>query len=264
MHSILPFVVTLLGVASAVPSPRSDYVVHEARVWEPEQWTKTRRLDSNKLLSMSFGLTQQNLHRLEEILMSVSHPESLNYAQHLTPMEVVDIFAPSEETISAVTSWLVESGFPRDRLRLSVNKGWIHLNASTSEVENLLNTEYHVYTHFSGDTKIGEECPYVLPKQMILFMIFRVPQLFSAKASPTARRSHQTYCTLQSPTKPKCSAKTYWRHGQKSRSQAVRQPCGEHNFFDKLQWTDHSWLPACFVQDRLYTLLNGHQYFWDW
>jgi tripeptidyl-peptidase I len=161
MRSFLSFVVTLLGVASAVPSPRSDYIVHESRASELTHWTETGRLDSNKVLPMRFGLAQQNLHRLEEMLMSVSHPESPKYAQHFTPMEVVDTFAPSKETISAITNWLVDSGFSRDRLRLSANKGWIHLNASTSEVENLLNTEYHVYAHPSGDTQIGEEYPYV-------------------------------------------------------------------------------------------------------
>ena len=157
MRSVLAFVVILLGVAFAVPSPRSDYVVHETRAIESIHWAKTSRLDSNRVLPIRFGLAQQNLHRLEEMLMSVSHPESPKYAQHFTPMEVVDTFAPSEETISAVTNWLVDSGFSRDRLRLSTNKGWIYVNASTSEVENLLNTEYHVYTHPSGDTRIGEE-----------------------------------------------------------------------------------------------------------
>ena len=160
MRSILPFVATLLGVAFAVPSPRYDHVIHETRSAEPIHWAKTGRLDSNRVLPMRFGLVQQNLHRLEEMLMSVSHPESPKYAQHFTPMEVVDIFAPSKETISAVTNWLVDSGFSRDRLRLSPNKGWILVNASTSEVENLLNTEYHEYTHPSGDKQIGEECPY--------------------------------------------------------------------------------------------------------
>ena len=160
MRSAVSFVAILLGVAFAVPSPRSDYVVHERRVAEPIHWAKTGRLDSSSVLPMRFGLVQQNLHRLEEMLMSVSHPESPKYAQHFTPMEVVDIFAPSKETISAVTNWLVDSGFSRDRLRLSPNKGWILVNASTSEVENLLNTEYHEYTHPSGDKQIGEECPY--------------------------------------------------------------------------------------------------------
>ena len=205
MRSVLPFVVTLLRVASAVPSAPSNLVVHETRM-EHMHWARTDRLDSNVMLPMRFGLTQQNLHRLEEMLMSVSHPDSPRYAQHYTHMEVIDAFAPSEETISAVTNWLVDSGISRDRLRLSANKAWIHLNASTSEVENLLDTEYHIYAHHSGHTQIGEEYPYVHLKQTILFMVFRVSQLFSASLSPKAHRFHQTYCTNRSPTSPKCSA----------------------------------------------------------
>ena len=121
MRSILSFVVTLLGVAFAVPSPRSDHVVHETRAAEPilGHWAKNGRLDSNRVLPMRFGLVQHNFHRLEEMLMSVSHPEPPKYAQPFTPMEVVDTFAPSEETISAINNWLVNSGFSRDHLRLS-------------------------------------------------------------------------------------------------------------------------------------------------
>jgi tripeptidyl-peptidase I len=160
MRSIIPLVVTLLGVALAVPSPRSDHVVHETRAAEPSRWVNTGRLDSDRVLPMRFGLVQQNLHKIEEMLMSVSHPESPRYAQHFTAKEVVDTFAPSDETISAVTNWLIDSGISRDRLRLSRNKGWIHVNASASEVENLLHTEYHVYAHSSGDIQIGEDCFY--------------------------------------------------------------------------------------------------------
>ena len=87
MRSVL-FVVTLLGVASAVPSPRSDDVVHETRV--------------------------------------------------------------SESLGPRLAAWTVAGC--SDRFRFSLNKGWIYVNASTSKVENLLNTEYHLYTHPSGDT----------------------------------------------------------------------------------------------------------------
>lgn len=156
MHSIISLVVTLLGVASAMPSPRSDHVVHETRAAEPTHWVNTGRLHSDRVLPMRFGLVQQNLHKIEEMLMSVSYPDSPRYAQHFTPTEVIDIFAPSKETISAVTDWLTDFGFSPDRLRLSHNMGWIHVDASTSEVENLLHTEYHVYAHPSGDMQIGQ------------------------------------------------------------------------------------------------------------
>lgn len=145
------------GLALAAPH-RSTHVVHEKRAAAPEfhGWFQDRRLESNRTLPMRFGLAQQNMQRLEKMLMEVSHPESPQYGQHYTAAEVVDLFSPSKETIEAVTHWLTESGISRNRLRLSANKGWIHLNATAAEVEELLKAEYHVYTHPSGDEQIGK------------------------------------------------------------------------------------------------------------
>ncbi|KJA23283.1 hypothetical protein HYPSUDRAFT_54467 [Hypholoma sublateritium FD-334 SS-4] len=154
ISGLLPLL--LAACAIAVPSPRAvTHVVHERRAAEPLSWTQDRRLDPLKVLPMRFGLAQQNMHRLEELLMEVAHPESPKYGQHYTAAEIVDTFAPSEDTIAAVIEWLTESGFSRERLRLAPNKAWIHLNATTSEVEELLKTEYHVYTHPSGDEQLG-------------------------------------------------------------------------------------------------------------
>ncbi|KAF8964244.1 Pro-kumamolisin, activation domain-containing protein [Flammula alnicola] len=156
MHFKLSLCAALFGVAFAAPSSRrSAHVLHEKRAAEPLDWQLSHRLDANKILPMRFGLTQSNMHRVEELLMEVAHPESPLFGQHYTPSEIVDLFAPSDETISAVTRWLVDSGFSRDRLRLSANKGWISMEATTAEVEDLLNTEYHVYTHPSGDEQFG-------------------------------------------------------------------------------------------------------------
>lgn len=156
MYFKLSLCATLLGAAFAVPSKRSPRILHEKRAAEPLDWEVSHRLDANKILPMRFGLSQQNTHRVEELLMAVSHPESPTFGKHYSPSEVVDLFAPSEETISAVTNWLVDAGFPLDRLRLSANKGWISMDATVSEVEDLLNAEYHVYTHPSGDTQFGK------------------------------------------------------------------------------------------------------------
>ncbi|KAF8073566.1 subtilisin-like protein [Lyophyllum atratum] len=151
--------IALARICLAVPSPRpSHHVVHEKRAAEPIDWSKSRRIEGHKVLPMRFGLTQQNLHRVEEMLLAVSHPESPTYGQHWSPAKVVDTFAPSHDTIGAVTDWLAVAGIPRERLRLSASKGWIELNATVAEAENLLNAEYHVYSHVeSGDEQIGCE-----------------------------------------------------------------------------------------------------------
>ncbi|KII91002.1 hypothetical protein PLICRDRAFT_684337 [Plicaturopsis crispa FD-325 SS-3] len=96
---------------------------------------------------MRFGLSQQNLHRLEELLMEISHPDSPQYGQHWRPEKVVETFAPTDETISAVKEWLTDFGIAPNRIRVSPSRGWIEVNATANEVEDLLDTEYHVYRH---------------------------------------------------------------------------------------------------------------------
>ncbi|KAI0629798.1 subtilisin-like protein [Trametes polyzona] len=151
----LSLAATLVALAAALPSRRHNLVLHEKRAMEPVDWTLSRKLEPDAVLPMRFGLTQNNLHRIEEMLMSVAHPNSPTYGQHFSPEDVVDIFAPSDETIRAVTEWLVESGIRKERLRLTASKGWIEVNTTTAEVEDLINAEYHVYTHSSGAQQIG-------------------------------------------------------------------------------------------------------------
>ncbi|CAA7266125.1 unnamed protein product [Cyclocybe aegerita] len=149
------FLLVLVGAALAAPALHSTHVLHEKRAAEPRGWTLTRRLESGKILPMRFGLVQQNLHKIEDMLMLASLPSSPKYGKHFTPQEIVDTFAPSRETISAVTDWLVEAGLAPERLRLSQNKAWIYVNATMSEVESLLKAEYHLYSHSSGAEQIG-------------------------------------------------------------------------------------------------------------
>src|ERR1700761_5092224 len=146
----LAWIFVFYTVAFAASIRRTDRVVHERRAMEPTAWLKSHRLDADKILPLRFGLKQQNMHRLDELLMSVAHPESSTYGQHWSPEQVLDFFSPSDETIAAVKEWLNDFGFNHDRVRLSSNKGWLEVNASVAEAEELLSAEYHVYSHPSG------------------------------------------------------------------------------------------------------------------
>ncbi|RPD56645.1 subtilisin-like protein [Lentinus tigrinus ALCF2SS1-7] len=135
---------------------RTDLVLHEKRAAEPLDWVRSRRLEPTAVLPMRLGLTQSNMDKLEDMLMSVSHPLSPSYGKHFSPQDIVDTFAPSDETVARVTEWLVQSGIGKERLRMSPSKGWIAFNATVEEVEDLIDAEYHVYTHEeSGAEQIG-------------------------------------------------------------------------------------------------------------
>ena len=157
MHlSSLTWALALAALAVAAPSRRSNLVVHERRAQEPRDWILTRRLDPTAVLPMRFGLTQSNMHKVEEMLMSVSHPSSPTYGQHFSMKEIVDTFAPSTETIERVVDWLVGEGIDKGRLKLSPSKGWIEVDATAEEAERLIDAEYHVYTHAeTGAQQIG-------------------------------------------------------------------------------------------------------------
>ncbi|TFK40518.1 subtilisin-like protein [Crucibulum laeve] len=187
----LSFIAAFIGVALAAPSSQTTHVVHERRAADPVDWVKSRRLDAEKILPMRFGLSQQNIHRLEEMLMEVSHPDSPKYGEHYSPADIIETFAPSRETISSVTDWLVGAGISRDRLLLSGNKGWIHLNATTSEVEELLQTEYHVYEHPSGDSQFGCHS-YSVPAHLSKHIDLIKPTVhFNHRPSPQSKTLHK-------------------------------------------------------------------------
>jgi subtilase family serine protease len=51
-----------------------------------------------------------------------STPGSENYGKHMSPEEIIEFFAPHEDSTNAVTEWLVSSGISSDRFALSANK----------------------------------------------------------------------------------------------------------------------------------------------
>lgn len=70
--------------------------------------------------------------------------------------EVHDLFAPSQEAVDSVHSWLVSAGVAADRISQSVNKQWIQFDADAAELERLLHTEYYIYDHAdTGRTHIA-------------------------------------------------------------------------------------------------------------
>jgi tripeptidyl-peptidase I len=68
------------------------------------------------------------------------------------------MFAPSDETVDAVTMWLIDSGIDSRRIVHSDNKGWLAFDASADELERLLHTEYHEHEHkYTTKIRVGTD-----------------------------------------------------------------------------------------------------------
>ncbi|KAF3394531.1 Tripeptidyl-peptidase sed1 [Penicillium rolfsii] len=139
----------LLGAAVAViamPAPH-EYVVHERRDHIPSSWIQGKKLDGSTILPVRIGLTQSNLDRGHDLLMGMSNPSSSSYGRHMTEAEVHALFAPSQDSVDNVRSWLASSGIAVDRISQSANSQWLQFDANADELEKLLRTEYYLYSH---------------------------------------------------------------------------------------------------------------------
>ena len=75
------------------------------------------------------------------------------------------MFSPEQETIDTVRDWLVSSGIESSRITLSRGRNWLNFDASISEVEGLLRTEYKYYAHTTGQNHIACE-DYSVPQEL--------------------------------------------------------------------------------------------------
>ena len=173
------FAATSLAVPSSL-----RHVVHEKRSKIPSGWAKDGKVEGHRLLPMRVALTQSNLDKMEEYLMEVSHPESSRFGQHWNAKQIAEAFAPSKETVDTVRGWLESSGIHPDRVAQSQSLGWLHFDATVDEVESLLKTKYHSYTHESGTPQIACE-EYHVPEHISKHLDFITPTVhFDAKIKP--------------------------------------------------------------------------------
>lgn len=78
-------------------------------------------------------------------MMYSSSYGSPNYGNHYTAEQVIDIFAPSQDSVDSVMNWLAINNM--SGVSLSANKQWIQFDTSVEDAERLLQTEYHIYKH---------------------------------------------------------------------------------------------------------------------
>lgn len=195
-------------IVTAWAAPAADYILHEKRNEIPPGWRQVEKLKVTEVLPMRIALTQSNLHRTEEFLMQVSHPESDTYGQHWSAKEIADTFAPTQESVDVVIAWLKSAGIQPERVHRSQSLGWFVVDVTVYEAQNLLKTEYYRYRHSSGKSHVG--CTeYHVPEHVSKHIDFITPSIvFDVKIAPSkdeyAKRIKRTNlkAAIGSPIRP--------------------------------------------------------------
>jgi len=104
--------------------------------WQDEGWERLERVESHKVIELSFALKQENLQQFEELFWKVSDPDSPFYGKYLSADEITDMIAPSYETITLIEKWLASHGvFDCD---LVANRDYMNCRMSCKTAEEIL------------------------------------------------------------------------------------------------------------------------------
>ncbi|OTA00191.1 tripeptide peptidase [Trichoderma parareesei] len=162
-------------LAGAIAVPAGLQIVHEKRDTSNARWTKREALNPNTKVPVRIALKQNNLDKGMDYLLDVSHPKSANYGNHYTADQVVDLFAPSPQSVAAVTAWLVKSGIPASSITTSKSKGWLDFTTTSGQLESLLQTSYNTYQHVEArNVHVGTD-EYRLPEEISQHIDFITP-----------------------------------------------------------------------------------------
>jgi tripeptidyl-peptidase-1 len=108
----------------------------------------------------------------------------------MTSAQIVDMFAPRQETVSAVMKWLHDCGINTTGIQTSASKGWLCFNLTVAEAEQLLKTKYYVYEHGNGQRHYATE-EYSVPATIQPYIDFIVPTVqFDVKVVSNPKKSN--------------------------------------------------------------------------
>ncbi|KAI0391758.1 tripeptidyl-peptidase 1 precursor [Xylariaceae sp. FL0594] len=158
------FTTALFAAAQVLASPvaRSGYSVKDSHS-VPRHWTKVRRAPADHVMQIQIGLKQSNFDELEKQLYEVSDPSHPKYGQHLSAEDVEKLVKPTKETSDLVHEWLESNGVKPTSY--SAAGDWITVKLPISQIEQLLDTEYHVFEHKDG-AKVARAPTWSLPNHL--------------------------------------------------------------------------------------------------
>jgi len=98
------------------------------------------------------------------------------------------MFAPAPESVLAVKEWLSASGIDLERVKMSKSRNWLTFDATASEAEALLQTEYHLYKHDAGHEHIACN-DYSIPSHLTKHIDIVTPTIHFDKKIGSPRRT---------------------------------------------------------------------------
>jgi tripeptidyl-peptidase-1 len=116
-------------------------------------------------LSIVLALRQRNTEELERKFWAVSNPDSDDYQNYISAIDVANLIAPPTTHVKQVLAWLQSNGIKDTHVALTGDL--IRIRCSAQLAESLFSVSLHRFRHAStGRTVIRSAVPYKIPAQV--------------------------------------------------------------------------------------------------
>ncbi|KAK7904366.1 hypothetical protein WMY93_016973 [Mugilogobius chulae] len=160
MYILISPVLCCLWVSSVC----GGFLEYNQNVLVPHDWKDVGRVSPEEELRLTFALKQQNVARLEDLLMKVSDPDSPLYGKHLSLEEVSRLVRPSAESQKVIGSWLQRHGI-RDCHTVHT-QDFLQCSMSAEQAERLLpGSRFHRYVR-ENHSVLRSSAPYSVPDEL--------------------------------------------------------------------------------------------------
>ncbi|KUJ18956.1 subtilisin-like protein [Mollisia scopiformis] len=154
--------------------------LHEKLAAVPAGWTQASLPAADTAISLTIGLTQQNIEQLQAKLLAVSTPGNAEYGQHMDADEVNAFFAPDPAGVLAVQKWLKSSGVTQ----ISEDGHFITFATTVQNAGSLLNTTFATFT--SGSVSKIRTMQYSIPDELVKYIDLVSPTTYFGKTVANA------------------------------------------------------------------------------
>jgi len=140
-------IIPIEAIAPNVITLEPSFSIFEEMAAE-KGWTMVDRADPDMELDLIIALQLRNLDILQDRLLEIATPGNPEYGAWLSREEISELTSPPQEVVDKVLEWY--GAGPKDYHA----GGFIKRLVTVGEAEKLLNSEYYVFEHTTGQQVI--------------------------------------------------------------------------------------------------------------
>lgn len=182
------FVLTIWAASAAAAAVTSSWNLEPLETLRhvPTGWQHIGIPRASQMVHLRIAVAQANPQLLDQAILDVSDPSSVNYGKHLKRDELKALLRPSPSATESIVSWLTSSGV--SAADIEDDGEWINFHAPVSVAEQALGATFGIYQNRVNHATRIRTLAYSVPQELSHYISMVQPTTRFGQIKP--QRSH--------------------------------------------------------------------------